>query len=293
MRFIPRYRILVNHSDGANRRTTGDALVSPFRRGEVQSRCNPLKVAGVGVCNFMTHAEGVSPIVSGPDRTGQRLISFYDQAPVQKSQGVDQLPLSRSTDFDLQGSPPVVRLIYVTLPSNERKLVPFANYDEELARDKLNEALRVVMSLGASRVVAKAFRGSSRHIGGEAGLPKGIGKGRVFVDRAARVDITFQTEGSGGAPVDPRPLRYPDEPGFDAACDAVLKNGTQSLKIEITRQSQFSVESDIAVAFKKVGFRLGASAKKERSNQFVIEAEFAGLRPNVGPAGGDNRRWWG
>jgi hypothetical protein len=209
--------------------------------------------------------------VSG--RTGQRLVAFYEADPVKhgKSAGVDQRPLADASAFLLDG-PAQVRVVYVTHPADERRLVVFSDYEEELARDKLNEALRVFTSLGASRIVAKVNRAQDASV--EAHVGRGVFHGRLGAKARTAWTVAFDHHGTGAAPVDPRPLRYPDEPGFAAACEGVLRLGGTRYKIEITRTSQYGVDSELAARLKSAGFSLGVGANTTRSNLFVIEAVF-------------------
>jgi hypothetical protein len=207
------------------------------------------------------------------ERTGQRLVSFYDSKPIKSGDvsGVEQLSLARASKFDLRG-PAVTRVVYVTHPSDEQRLVPFADYDEELARDRLNEALHVFTELGASRIVATSNRSdiSRAHLQ--------VGKGAVGVgfrgDRTSSWTVAFDHRGTGAAPRDPRPLRYPDEPGVEAACEGVLRLGGQRYKIEIQRSTQYGADGELGVRLKRAGFRLGVSGTRTQSNLFVIEAVF-------------------
>lgn len=202
----------------------------------------------------------------------QRFVAFFDRpGSTRDSCGVELLPLSEASLYAVNG-PVVVDTVYVNLPSCDTRLVAFADYDEQVQQDKLNEALRIVNTLGASYVVAQAVRGSSRSVRASARTPGGhASAGRRYEDRS---DVKFEQRGTGGRPADPRPLLYPDEPGFEAACLNVLNNGGSYVKIEIQRQSQFSVHGDLAVSLKRAGFKLGASSEKSRSTELVIEAHF-------------------
>ncbi len=197
---------------------------------------------------------------------------------MQDSQGVEQLPVSEARRFSLPG-PVLVKMVYVTHPADESTLVPFAEYDETVMRDKLNEALRVVNELRASRVVAKAVRGDSS--GGHAAAAKGLGI-NFGGGKAAAWDVAYEQNGVGGPPRDPRPLLYPREPGLEAACVAVLNNGARDVRIEIVRQYQLTVEGDLAAGLKKVGFKLGVALDKSKHSVFVIEAKFEALPERPG-----------
>jgi hypothetical protein len=207
------------------------------------------------------------------ERTGQRLVTFYDAKPVKAGDqpGVEQLPLVRASNFDLRG-PAVTRVVYVTHPSDERRLVPFADYDEELARDRLNEALRVFTELGASRIVATSNRSDTTRAELRAGK-RSVGM-HLRGDAMSSWTVAFDHRGTGAPPRDPRPLRYPDEPGVEAACEGVLRLGGQRYKIEIERSTQYGADGELGVRLKKAGFKLGVSGTRTQSNLFVIEAVF-------------------
>lgn len=92
-----------------------------------------------------------------PPRTGQRLVSFYDASRRRTSEGVDQFSILEAGGYTING-PVIANVAYVTHPVGEKRLIPFADFDETLAKDRLDEALRVFAGLGASRVVATANR---------------------------------------------------------------------------------------------------------------------------------------
>lgn len=67
----------------------------------------------------------------------------------------------------------------------------------------------------------------------------------------------FRHDGAGSAPRDPRPLRWPDEPGFAAAVTSVLENGSTELDINIRSNRTHAIDGTLGVQLKKLGFDLG------------------------------------
>lgn len=204
-------------------------------------------------------------------RSGQRLVSFYDRSPRRTSEGVDQISLQDAGAYKVSG-PVITNVVYVTHPVDERRLIPFADFDETLAKDRLDEALRVFTDLGASRVVATAnrvevTRASARLGRRRAGLALGAGRGSSW-------QLAVDQRGNGGPPTDPRPLRYSDISGLESACDVVLRNGGTHFKIEIESKAQFGVDGELASKLKRAGFTVSLSADRTRHNQFIIEAVF-------------------
>ncbi len=115
-------------------------------------------------------------------------------------------------------------LVYVErLGETGPLLVPFGEYDEWSLRDRYNEAIRIMNTLGASEVVCKTWGQvtSRRRV---AIRLRGNGP-QVTQLRIENGGYDFKHHGAGSAPRDPRPLRWPDEPGFAAAVSSVLDNG--------------------------------------------------------------------
>lgn len=204
----------------------------------------------------------------------QRFVVFGDESLEAKTRqsGAELLPLSDARTFDIPGGPATTRTVYITHPANPRVLVPFAEYDDKLAQDKLNEALRIFNVLGASHVIAKAYRGSTKWA--SATGKSSTGSGKAVAKSKSNYDVAYEQVGSGGRPSDPRPLTYPQEPGFEAACEAVLRNGARRMRIEISRESQFSLNGSVGKRFAKFGLDLGASVGSEHVSNFVVEATF-------------------
>lgn len=206
--------------------------------------------------------------------SGRQLISFYQDAPKKPSNslGLELLPIDRANGFALPG-PAVVGIVYVRHPIDEHELIPFADYDEKLAQDRYNEALRVFTKLGAARIVATSRRQTTKQVGGRLLIGRG-GSADVGAGRDATWSLTFDQEGTGGVPVDPRPLRFRDEPMLDAVCDGVLNLGVRKGRIQITRSSTLGVDGELGLRLKKAGFKLGVSGTKATVTEFVIEAAF-------------------
>lgn len=218
-------------------------------------------------------------------QSANRFVALFEKPPKSTADtaGVDLSPISAAQGFQLQG-PAAVKLVYVTHPRNEDRLVPFAEYDEELARDKLNEALRIVNMLGASHVIARAERSShaSFKARAKAGPLRG---GSAERKKSGESEFAYEGHRVGSPPRDPSHLLYPDEPGFHSAVYGALINGARSVRIEIRGLSVFTVSGDLGVSLKKVGFQLGATSETRQFNFFVIEAEF-GSAVRLAPRGG-------
>ena len=212
-----------------------------------------------------------------------QLVAYYDEKPLPVKDHVElhQVPISKAAG--VRSSEGAVRtdLVYVQVPSEAGPfLVPFGQYDEWSLRDRYNEAIRIMNTLGASSITCETF--------GEVLVRRGV-RGRLFSrggkvtqERIQNSGFDFEHTGAGSAPRDPRPLRWPDEPGFAAAVSSVLDNAATQVNINIRSNRTHSIEGELAVKLKKVGFELGASSQHSSATTLHIHAEF--------PQG---RRRWG
>jgi hypothetical protein len=214
-------------------------------------------------------------MADGTTNTGNQLVSFFQETPKKDPKsnllGIELLPIHDANRFALQG-PTVAGIVYVRHPLHRHELIAFADYDERLAQDRYEEALRIFTSLGAARIVATSHRQTTRQVVGRFRL-KGNGIAIKGVKDAAW-SLAFNQEGDGGAPVDPRPLRFRDIPGLEQVCEGVLHNGWKKGRIQITKSAALGVDGDLAVKLKKAGFKLGVSGTKVMVTEFVIEAAF-------------------
>lgn len=204
------------------------------------------------------------------------LVSYYEEEPVvvkgkveimQRPMPSDVLPVSEGT------LRPGVAYVLVSSPVGPPLHVPFATFDEWSLRDRYNEALRILNTLGASRIDCSTFGENKSSL--RAGL-KILGRGSAGAKRHKVVNSGFDYTHTGtGSPArDPRPLRWPDEPGFAAAIESVLGNKATHVTINIHGSSRYSASSDLGKSLGKLGFELGVESHKSKVSTLHIEADF-------------------
>jgi len=204
-----------------------------------------------------------------------QLVAFYDSEPRPLKGGVElrQEPLeaaqgARSVDGVIR-----VAVVYVRRSSEAGPfLVPFGEFDDWSLRDRYNEAIRIMNTLGAASITCETFREVSRRRGIRA---KVAGRGgELTQQRVENSGFDFRHEGAGSTPRDPRPLRWPDEPGFSAAVSSVFDNGATEVVINIRSNRTFSTDGSLGVQLKKLGFELGASSQQSGATSLHIRATF-------------------
>ena len=207
------------------------------------------------------------------------LVAYYDDEPIETKGKVQvhQEPISSAAG--LRASEGAIRtsLVYVSVPSEVGPfLVPFGDYDDWSLRDKYNEAIRIMNMLGASTIVCETFR--------EVSVRRGL-RAR-FLDQSAEVtqhremhsDFDFRHNGAGSTPRDPRPLRWPDEPGFSAAVSSVLENCAADVEINIKSNRIWTINGELGVQLKKLGFDLGGGNQRSEATTLHIKATFPHIR---------------
>lgn len=208
-----------------------------------------------------------------------QLVAYYEDKPVDLK---GQLELSQAPIAAASGTRSVegaVRpaLVYIQVPSEAGTfLVPFGAYDDWSLRDRYNEAIRIMNTLGASSITCETFREVVTRRGLRAKvLTRG---GKLTQQRVENSGFDFRHSGAGSAARDPRPLRWPDEPGFAAAVSSVLENGATEVSINIRSNRSHAVDGEFGLGLKKHGFDLGGSTEQSGATSLHIHAQFPQAR---------------
>jgi hypothetical protein len=204
-----------------------------------------------------------------------QLVAYYEEDPLELKGRVEieQAPMTAiAEERSVEG---VVRpsLVYVRVPSEAGPfLVPFGDYDDWSLRDRYNEAIRIMNTLGASEIECETF--------GEVTVRRGLRakllrqSGEITQKRITNSGFDFHHRGAGSVPRDPRPLRWPHEPGFSAAVSSVLDNGATEVVINIRSNRTHATDGSLGIQLKKVGFELGGMTQRAGATSLHIRAAF-------------------
>ena len=127
-------------------------------------------------------------------------------------------------------------------------------------------------TLGASSITCETFRElrSRRRLRLNV-----LGRGGALTQqRVENSGFDFKHVGAGSVPRDPRPLGWPDEPGFAAAVTSVLDNGATEVVINISSNRTHSVDGKLGVQLKKLGLELGGGSQQSGVTSLHIRAAF-------------------
>jgi hypothetical protein len=208
-----------------------------------------------------------------------QLVAYYDENPVKLKGQVEihQSPILSAAGSRSAEGAILTSLVYVRVPSEAGPfLVPFGEYDDWSLRDRYNEAIRIMNTLGASAIDIETY--------GEVVVRRGVrakvlGRGgELTQQRIENSGFDFRHNGAGSAPRDPRPLRWPDEPGFSAAVSSVLENGATEVVINIRSNRTHAIDGALGVELKKIGFDLGGLTQHSGATSLHIRASFPQVR---------------
>lgn len=208
-----------------------------------------------------------------------QLVAYYDEKPVELKGHVEiqQAPISSASGSRSVEGAIRTSLVYIQVPSEAGPfLVPFGEYDDWSLRDRYNEAIRIMNTLGASAITCETY--------GEVAVRRGVrarvaGRGgELTQQRMENSGFDFHHNGAGSAPRDPRPLRWPDEPGFAAAVSSVLENGATEVVINIRSNRTHANDGSLGVELKKIGFDLGGLTQHSGATSLHIRASFPQVR---------------
>lgn len=220
------------------------------------------------------------------------LVTFYEGEPADLRGKVEleQLPWSDRDSYRSNTGQVRAKTIYALAPQAyegafrqaQKLLVPFSEYDDWSLRDRYNEVLRVMGELGACEIECRTFRVKERRT--RLGF-KAHRTGTSFeMQRVEGSGYDFHHVGVGSAPRDPAPLKWPEEPGLEAARLNVMNNGAREVELKIHKSSSLRADSELGVRLKKLGFSLGAGHSKGATVVLHVTAKF-----NPPPA---ERKWY-
>ena len=186
-----------------------------------------------------------------------QLVSHYEDEPVDLKGKVELTQHPMAAAAHVRSSEGAVQpgVVYVVVPSPVARplLVPFGAYDEWSLRDRYNEAIRIMNTLGASTIVCDSYREVSKRSGLRLLLNGKVGA--TSVQRVQNSGFDFRHVGTGSVPRNPTPLRWPDEPGFAAAVVSVLANRATEVSLNIRSSILFRRELQPRRAAEAAGLR--------------------------------------
>jgi hypothetical protein len=194
-----------------------------------------------------------------------------------RESGLLILPISQKEAEELHFPPghPRGKITYVGHPGNPILYYPMADFHRCLFEDKVCEAVKLLMSLGATSILVEHVQGWSKDFSSRLSLP--IAK--VAVSSEIKNKILFKAALSGTyTPVLPDSLVwYSHEPTWGNIAEGRLKFGLLDFSIAVSYLSNFGIDARLKDTVTKSGLELGGKFEDHQSTIWSLKGKFRPL----------------
>lgn len=171
--------------------------------------------------------------------------------------------------------------VYVGHPLLAEVYYPLAEFHRFLFEHKVNEAINLLMSLGAKTMVVEHVDGWSREIAGNLSLPipeaemtaSASASGKKKIESSILFRATLRGSDKPILPTDL--LWYPHESTWRQLADGRIKFGLQEFSLVVSYISDFGVTANLAAKLAEMEFGIGGEFQKLTETKWKIEGVFA------------------
>jgi hypothetical protein len=197
-------------------------------------------------------------------------------------QGVSILPISREQAVKLSFPPTHPRdgVVYVGHPSIPEQYYPMAGFHRIMFEQKVTEAVRLLMSLGANSISAEHVRGWSRDFAAHISVPLPLTDAKAGADASAgrkeRDSLLFAARLAGSdAPKIPTDLVwYPFEPTWKAIGEGRLRFGLKEFELSVSYLDDFGVNLGVKASIARAGLDLGGKFEDHEATIWKLTGKF-------------------
>lgn len=198
-----------------------------------------------------------------------------------RENGLDVLQIGHSEASALQFPPghPREQTMYVAHPAVPTVYYTAAAFHRMAFEHKFSEAVRLLMSLGASRIVVEHVHGWSKEFAANfsAGLPQQeasvSGEMNASVSSKMLFDAFLKNK---NAPALPNSLVwYAHEPTWQVVAAGRLEYGMQQFSLNVVYEDDYGINAGLKGKAQKAGLELGGSFEDHRATTWKIHGTFA------------------
>lgn len=198
-----------------------------------------------------------------------------------RESGLDVLQISHTEASALVFPPghPREQTMYVAHPALPTVYYTAAAFHRTAFEHKLSEAVRLLMSLGASRITVEHVRGWSREFLANAsvGLPQSEGGLTTEMKDSGSCEFLFDAVlRSSRAPALPLEMVwYEHEPTWQAVATGRLEYGMQEFSLNVVYEEDFGINAGFKARAQKAGLELGGSFEDHMATTWKLHGKFA------------------
>lgn len=196
-----------------------------------------------------------------------------------KKRGGEITPVGKSQVGQLVFPPGHPRLggVYAIHPAQAERYYPVADFHRLNFESKCNEATRLLMALGANKIVVRHVTGWQREFA--AGLTVAAGDdAAINSSRKARLDseVLFEANLQGSAePRLPSNLVWFDhEPNWQAVAEGRLERGLEDFSLTVSYNDDYGINGELKAQIANSGLRLSGSFAEYRSTIWNMSGSF-------------------
>lgn len=203
-----------------------------------------------------------------------------------RENGFPVLPISREQALQITFpvGHPLDRVVYIGHPAVPNIYYALADFHRRVFEHKVSEAILLLMSLGATSILAEHLSGWSHDFTAKLSLPVPNTSAKVGVDvettDKSKSSILFTATLSGtDAPILPEGLIwYHHEPTWQVIADGRMRYGLQNFAISINYTDDFGVNLGLKAGLTKSGLEMGGKFEGHESTIWKLTGQFGSGR---------------
>jgi hypothetical protein len=198
-----------------------------------------------------------------------------------RENGLYVLQVAQSEASLLQFPPghPRDQTMYVAHPAKPMVYYTAATFHRMAFEHKFSEAIRLLMSLGATHISVEHVKGWSQEFSAKvsAGIPKAKTDAAAKKTESNASKLLFEANlKNDKEPILPQGLVwYEHEPTWQAVAAGRLEYGLQKFTLDVAYEDDFGVNAGLKSRAQKTGFELGGSFEDHESTIWKISGNFA------------------
>jgi hypothetical protein len=225
-------------------------------------------------------ARGLGRRIGGVRVRGERMAHQVGSGIARRARGRDSVAAmigrSEARVLRLDQGHPLDNVLYVGHPKKPDLYFAAADFHRRVFEHKFVEAINLLMSLGASRIVVEQDQGYSRDSERMGNLPIAFVRNKTEESRSG---AAFEAEFPGsGRPVLPEDLSwFEDEETWRMIAKARIASGAEKTSLNVTYTTDYGINRQVAISAARGGLELGGKFKEQRDTVWRLDAEFPPL----------------
>ncbi len=199
-----------------------------------------------------------------------------------RDRGFEVLTISRTEAHVLRFPPghPRDRVLYVGHPAAENLYYPAAGFHRLTFEHKFAEAIRLLMSLGATELEVEHLRGWSNEFAANLAVPLPsvpveVGaKGGQKQSKSSSALFRGTLRGSENPIIPADLVWYAYEPTWESVAEGALRYGLREFELLVRYEDDYGVDAGLKLAVQKAGLDLGGSFQEYVSTSWKISGTF-------------------